>query len=227
MWIFIFHFRWKHSVYDSLPSAAHSNSKHQNFTPDSAQVHVHNFYIFSPARTYDKWKHWIYAADARNRGFHIILQPTASESLPHEDCVEERKKNTEKGQSSGNRSAARFLQLCFFSSPYCLANFHLLNTTVTVTFSLLCMLSGSRFSCQNTSLLNHWSPVYRLSPDTAPLSLGISFPPHRDRHPKNRKPELRELLISKVTFLKISYSLDVFLFFLTLMSVMSFQVRAH
>lgn len=57
------------------------------------------------------------------------------------------------------------------------------------------------FSCQNTSLLNHWSPVYRLSPDTTPLSLGISFPPHRDRHPKNRKPELRELLISKVTFL--------------------------
>lgn len=115
MWIFIFHFRWKHSVHESLPSAAHSNSKHQNFTPDSAQVHVHNFNIFSPARTYDKWKHWIYAADARNRVFHIILQPTASESLPHEDCVEERKKkHREKGQSSGNRSAARFLQLWVF-----------------------------------------------------------------------------------------------------------------
>lgn len=96
MWIFIFHFRWKHSVHESLPSAAHSNSKHQNFTPDSAQVHVHNFNIFSPARTYDKWKHWIYAADARNRVFHIILQPTASESLPHEDCVEERKKKQKK-----------------------------------------------------------------------------------------------------------------------------------
>lgn len=96
MWIFIFHFRWKHSVHESLPSAAHSNSKHQNFTPDSAQVRVHNFNIFSPARTYDKWKHWIYAADARNRVFHIILQPTASESLPHEDCVEERKKKKQK-----------------------------------------------------------------------------------------------------------------------------------
>lgn len=196
MWIFIFHFRWKHSVHESLPSAAHSNSKHQNFTPDSAQVHVHNFNIFSPARTYDKWKHWIYAADARNRVFHIILQPTASESLPHEDCVEERKKKTEKGQSSGNRSAARFLQLWVLSLPYCLANFHLLSTTVTHVFTSL-----HGFSCQNTSLLNHWSPVYRLSPDTALLSLGISFPPHRDRHPKNRKPELRELLISKVTFL--------------------------
>lgn len=188
------------TLYDSLPSAAHSNSEHQNFTPDSAQVHVHNFIIFSPARTYDKWKHWIYAADARNHVFHIILQPTASESLPHEDCVAERKK-TQKKVSAVETDPLHVFCSCVFFSPYCLANFHLLNTTVTVTFSLLCMLSGSRFSCQNTSLLNHWSPVYRLSPDTAPLSLGISFPPHRDRHPKNRKPVLRELLISKITFL--------------------------
>lgn len=175
MRIFIFHFRWKHSVHHSLPSAAHSNSKHQNFTPDSAQVHVHNFNIFSPARTYDKWKHWIYAADARNRVFHIILQPTASESLPHEDCVEERrKKNTEKGQSSGNRSAARFLQLWGFSSPYCLANFHLLSTAVTVTFSLLCMVSVAKTlhfwitdhqftGCLQTRRRSHWGFHFHLT----------------------------------------------------------------
>lgn len=141
--------------------------------------------FFSPARTYDKWKHWIYAADARNRVFHIILQPTASESLPHEDCVEERKKKNRK------RSAVGF----FFTLLSCKLSFTKHHCNCHVFTSL------HGFSCQNTSLLNHWSPVYRLSPDTALLSLGISFPPHRDRHPKNRKPVLRELLISKVTFL--------------------------
>lgn len=198
MRIFIFHFRWKHSVHHSLPSAAHSNSKHQNFTPDSAQVHVHNFNIFSPARTYDKWKHWIYAADARNRVFHIILQPTASESLPHEDCVEERRKKKHRKRSEQWKQIR-----CTFSAAvgffFTLLSCKLSFTKHRCNCHVFTSLHG--FSCQNTSLLNHWSPVYRLSPDTAPLSLGISFPPHRDHHPKNRKPELRELLISKVTFL--------------------------
>lgn len=99
---------------ESLPSAAHSNSKHQNLTPESAQVHVHNFIFFPPARTYDKWKHWIYAADARNHVFHIILQPTASESLPHEDCVEERKKTQRKRSEQWKQIHCTFSAAVFF-----------------------------------------------------------------------------------------------------------------